>query len=130
MQKQSSGKLNPCHETKVSTFSSNILKSSFSVRWHQSLILSWRNNSSLFFTELFQCIEVFIYAHHFIQVEVWSLTGPTLIPFFFNHSVVDLLLCIGSLAYCANHFWLSFSCRPDDPICDSNILWYRELFTD
>jgi len=39
---------------------------------------------------------------HFYQFEVWTLTGPF---FFFRHSAVDLLLCLGSLSC----WWPSFS---------------------
>lgn len=44
---------------------------------------------------------------------------------FFNHSLTDLQLCLGSLSYCMTKFVSSFSCRTDGLRFDS-VLWYSE----
>ena len=92
----------------------------------------------LFFPTLLQIIEVcsiglctaLLRSHHSILVSLrsglWLNHCNTLILFFFRHSVVDLLLCLGSLSCWWASF--SFSCRTDGLTFDSRILWYPEEF--
>ena len=63
-------------------------------------------------------------SNHPNQVEVWTLT----VSFVLCHSVVDLLLCLGSLSCCMIHFQSSFSCQTDGLTFDSRILCYTEEF--
>ncbi len=48
--------------------------------------------------------------------------------FLFSRSVVDLLVCLGSLSCCMTQLWPNFSCQTDALTFDSGILWDTEEF--
>ena len=93
-----------------------------------------------FFTTLFQFIEICghlsmhssrkVLSQHFNWVKsgLWLGHHETSILFFFSHSVVDLLVCLGSLSCCTTQFWPSRSCWTDGITFNSRILWYAEEF--
>lgn len=54
-----------------------------------------------------------------------SLDHCKTLTLFFNHSLTDLQLCLGSLSYCMTKFGSSFSCQTDGLRFDS-VLWYSE----
>ncbi len=68
--------------------------------------------------------------HDFSQDELWTMTGvlQNLDSFLFSRSVVDFLVCLGSLSCCITQSWPSFSCQTDVLTFDSRILWYTEEF--
>jgi len=83
--------------------------------------------SSLRFVDICLCTPL-LKSHHSISVRLrsglWLGKCNILILVFFSHSVIDLLVCLGSLSYCTTQFWPSFSCRTDCLIFefDSRIL--------
>ena len=110
----------PCHYLFSKNWVNNVEPPSAAVSWSdrsQSLSWLWRNLGPLFFPALLQLIEVCSIglctalwrSHHSISVRLrsglWQDHCNTLILFFFTHSVVDLLLCLGSLSC----WWASFS---------------------
>jgi len=56
---------------------------------------------------------------------LWLGQCNTLILFFFSHSVVDLLVFLGSLSCCMTN-QPSFTCQTDGFTFDSRILWYTD----
>lgn len=118
---QSCGKGSKPHDSKAcrTTFSSNSLKSLFSV-W---LCVAGLYFGSFFFTiflQLFEdCKHLFIYSSlkvlHRISVKLrsalWLGHCNTLILLLFRHSVEDFLVCLGSFSSCLTLFWPSFTVR-------------------
>lgn len=91
-----------------------------------SLTSLWRNFDQLFFTTLFQIIDVCRYSfmRRFPKVPFklsWGLGSA---------NSVDFLLCLGSLSCCTSQFGLSISCQKDGLTFDYyyHLLWYTEEF--
>lgn len=64
-------------------------------------------------------------SQYFVWAWVWLHRCNTFISCFFSHSVVDLLLCLGTFSYCmAAYIW---HWMPDAHL--TWIFWYREVFT-
>lgn len=89
---------------------------------HASL---WRKFGPFFFTAVLRFIEVCGYLACNITIE---LRSEIWLNHCNNHSVVDLMLCLGSLSWCITKFRPSVSCQTDGLTLDSTILWYAEKF--
>lgn len=64
-------------------------------------------------------------SQYFVWAWVWLHRCNTFISCFFSHSVVDLLLCLGTFSYCmVAYIW---HWMPDAHL--TWIFWYREVFT-
>ena len=129
-------KLSPLHDSTAcrATFTSNNLNFLFSVWYHQFHSLLWRNVCPPFFTMLLHFFKVctsLLRSSHTVPIRLrsglWLEHCNQLILFFFRHSVVDLLLCLGSLSCCITQFQPRFSCSIDGLTCDSWIIWYTEV---
>ena len=68
---------------------------------------------------------------HFIQVEVWTLTGPLqhLDSFLFHTFCCRSAAVFGIIVLLMSQFQPSFSCQTDGLTSDSRKLWYTEEFT-
>jgi len=83
-----------------------------------------------------RCVDMRLYtalcgSHHSISISLRSELLDhcnTLILLFFRHSVIDFLICLGSLSFSMNQFQQSFSCQTDGLTLDSRIFWYTEEF--
>lgn len=69
---------------------------------------------------------------HSISIELksglWLFHSNSLFFFFFSHSYVKLLLCLGSLSCCMIHFQPRLSCWTDGLTLVSIIFWYKVEF--
>lgn len=116
------------------TFSSINLVKSLSVWLYQSLTSLWEHFlltllykpqcfSSFWFVAFHLCTTLSRSRH---RISIMLRSGLSLCPcstliLFFSPSVVDLLLCLGSLSCCMTQFWPSFSFKTDSLTFDTRI---------
>ena len=117
------------------TWSNNFLYNFISLPHHCGEILvhtSWQQCfSSLTLVGI--CLHTaLLKSHQTISIGLrsglWLGHCNTLILFFFSHSVVDLLVHLGSLSCCVTHFQPSFNCQSHGLAFYSRILWCLEEF--
>lgn len=78
--------------------------------------------------DLWPCVSE-VLPHPFNHVEVWTQVDHynTSSLFFFSHSVVDLLLCLGSLLFCHDPVWSKLIFRLEFPlVCRGVHCWFKD----
>lgn len=119
----------------VAPFGWNNLSETLLVAIYQSLTSIWRKFSPLLNAESFQqmlegfvaCTARFKSPHSIslgLRSGLWLGYSRTLHFLVFSQSLVDLLVCFGSLSCCKVQFRFSFN-SSDGFTCSSSTLWYR-----
>lgn len=103
--------------TGVTPLSTNNFNQTFSVTVDQSHTLAWSNCGSFLLTNCFNSVMLVglfawtalfrLFQHIYIGLR--SGVGQKVNFFCFNHSLVDWLLCLGSLSCLMSHFLLGFN---------------------